>query len=50
MGSEMCIRDRIMDVNSEGLDVYNTMVGAMGAKDKLGPADRERREVRSILA
>lgn len=40
----------IMDVNSEGLDVYNTMVGAMGAKDKLGPADRERREVRSILA
>lgn len=40
----------IMDVGAEGLDVYNTMVGAMGAKHRLGPAKRERRHVGSILA
>ncbi|MEM7387513.1 MAG: DUF1552 domain-containing protein [Verrucomicrobiota bacterium] len=40
----------ILDVQSEGLDVYNTMIGAMGAKEKLGPADREARQVSSILA
>ena len=40
----------IMDVGAEGLDVYNTMVGAMGAKNRLGPAKRERRHVSSILA
>ena len=33
-----------------GLDIYNTMVGAMGAKHRLGPAKRERRHVSSILA
>jgi len=40
----------IMDVGAEGLDVYNTMVSAMGAKHRLGPAKRERRHVSSILA
>ena len=40
----------IMDVGAEGLDVYNTMVSAMGAKHRLGPAKRESRHVRSILA
>ncbi len=41
---------QIMDVGSEGIDVYNTMIGAMGAEDKLGPADRESRPVDKILA
>lgn len=27
----------IMDVNAEGLDVYNTLLDGMGAKRKLGP-------------
>ena len=40
----------IMDIGAEGLDVYNTMVGAMGAKIRLGPDKRERRQVSSILA
>ena len=40
----------IMDVGAEGLDVYNTMVVAMGAKHRLGPVKRERRQVSSILA
>ena len=40
----------IMDVGAEGIDVYNTMVNAMGAKYHLGPSNRERRYVSSILA
>lgn len=32
---------QIMDVNAEGLDVYNTMLQAMGASYRLGPADRQ---------
>ena len=40
----------IMDVGAEGIDVYNTMVNAMGAKHRLGPSNRERRHVNSILA
>jgi hypothetical protein len=32
---------QIMDVNHEGLDVYNTMLGAMGCERRLGPKDRE---------
>ena len=40
----------IIDVGAEGLDVYNTMVSAMGAKHRLGPAKRESRHVNSILA
>jgi hypothetical protein len=31
----------IMDVGKEGIDVYNTMLSAMGAKDRLGPEKRE---------
>lgn len=41
---------QIMDVGREGLDVYNTMVQAMGVKAKLGPGDREKRHVPQILA
>ncbi len=41
---------QIMDVAAEGLDVYNTMLGAMGASDRLGPKDREHRPIEKILA
>jgi hypothetical protein len=40
----------LMDVGHEGIDVYNTMVKSMGAKEKLGPKDREMQRVESILA
>lgn len=40
----------ILDVRAEGLDVYNSMLGTMGAKTLLGPADRERRGVDAIRA
>ncbi len=41
---------QILDVGQEGLDVYNTMLGAMGAKEKLGPEKREFRKAEKILA
>ena len=41
---------QIMDVSAEGLDVYNTMIAAMGAKGKLGPDDREFQAVDAIRA
>lgn len=40
----------IMDVGHEGIDVYNTMLGAMGATKRLGPADRESTSAENILA
>ncbi|MGY8769690.1 MAG: DUF1552 domain-containing protein [Pirellulales bacterium] len=40
----------IMDVNSEGIDVYNTMLQSMGASHKLGPEKRKRNQVDSIRA
>jgi len=39
---------QIMNVKAEGLDVYNTMLEAMGATDRLGPAKREMRKVDAI--
>jgi hypothetical protein len=39
-----------LDVGAEGLDVYNTMLAAMGADRRLGPADREHRPVDKIRA
>jgi hypothetical protein len=39
-----------IDVKAEGLDVYNTMLTAMGAKQKLGPGDREANPVDGIRA
>ena len=39
---------RIMDVNAEGLDVYNTMLAAMGVKDRLGPEERKVASVDAI--
>lgn len=41
---------QILDVRSEGLDVYNTMLDAFQANHRLGPSDRETRKVESILA
>ncbi len=40
----------ILDVNSEGIDVYNTMLEGMGAPGRLGPAGREGRPVEVIRA
>jgi hypothetical protein len=41
---------QIMDVGKEGIDVYNTMLTAMGAKDKLGPSKRKGVAVDAIRA
>lgn len=41
---------QIMDVSEEGIDVYNTMIGAMGSNHRLGPGSRDFRHVDSILA
>ena len=38
----------IMDVKAEGLDVYNTILGAMQVKDRMGPQKRESTAVDSI--
>jgi hypothetical protein len=38
----------ILDIGAEGLDVYNTMLEAMDASDRLGPADREGRRIDAI--
>jgi hypothetical protein len=40
----------ILDVGSEGIDVYNTMLDAMGASQRLGPSKRERRATEIIRA
>ncbi len=40
----------IVDVGDmEGLDLYNTMLGAMGVSERLGPADRSVATVDAIL-
>ena len=41
---------QIMDVGHEGLDVYNTMLGAMGSNKRLGPSDRDGTSTDQILA
>lgn len=41
---------RILDVGAEGMDVYNTMLTAMGATFRLGPADRPRKPIDVIRA
>ena len=41
---------QIMDVGAEGLDVYNTMLDAMGASTRLGPGNRQRKSVDAIRA
>ena len=39
---------QFLEIGAEGLDVYNTMLDAMGAGRRLGPADREGRTVDAI--
>lgn len=41
---------QILDLNSEGLDLYNTLVGAMGAQQRLGPRDRPHQPVDAVRA
>ena len=40
----------IIDVNAEGIDVYNTMLNSMGVKKRLGPAKREAKQIGKILS
>lgn len=40
----------ILDVNSEGLDLYNTLLETMGASRRLGPAQRDPQPVNAIRA
>ncbi|MEX2214219.1 MAG: DUF1552 domain-containing protein [Phycisphaeraceae bacterium] len=41
---------RIMDVNAEGIDVYNTMLDGMSVGDRLGPKRRDAKAIDSIRA
>ena len=41
---------QILDVGAEGIDVYNTLLGAFGVSRRLGPDQREGRRIDSILA
>ena len=41
---------QIMDIGAEGIDVYNTMLSAMGSKERLGPSNREFRAIDGIRA
>jgi hypothetical protein len=41
---------QFVDVKAEAIDVYNTMLEAMGASRRLGPADRKMRRIDAILA
>jgi len=40
----------ILDDQVEALDLYNTLLGAMGAKRRLGPEKREHRQIGAVLA
>jgi len=40
----------ILDVGAEGLDVYNSMLDAMGVAERLGPANRQGQRVDKIRA
>ena len=39
----------LIDADAEGLDLYNTMLRAFGVTRKLGPEDRQIREVTAVL-
>ena len=41
---------KIMDVNAEGIDLYNTMLNTMGSTERLGPAKREHTKIDRIRA
>ena len=40
----------IVDVGSEGLDLYNTLIEAHGISTKLGPSSRAFKRVNQVLA
>ncbi|QDT36794.1 DUF1552 domain-containing protein [Stratiformator vulcanicus] len=40
----------IVDAGSEGIDIYNTMLSAVGVPGRLGPRKRERQSVDAIVA
>ncbi|MEM7601596.1 MAG: DUF1552 domain-containing protein [Verrucomicrobiota bacterium] len=40
---------QVIDANTEGLDLYNTMLSGMGAKEKLGPTDRNHENLDAIM-
>ena len=40
---------QILDLGSEGIDVYNTILDTMGAANRLGPVDRETTSIEAIL-
>jgi hypothetical protein len=41
---------QILDVDAEGIDLYNTMLDALGVSRRLGPSNREPRRVDAIRA
>ena len=41
---------QVMELNAEGLDVYNTILQGMGVQAKMGPQSREVQQVSGILA
>lgn len=41
---------QILDVDAEGLDVYNTMLAALNISDRIGPSAREMQHVEAIRA
>jgi hypothetical protein len=41
---------RFIDVGAEGMDVYNTMLQAMGATRRLGPSGRDKKSIDAIRA
>ncbi len=41
---------QILDVRAEGLDVYNTVLTALGVSDRLGPANRKMTAIDAIRA
>jgi hypothetical protein len=41
---------QILDVNSEGLDLYNTLIQTTGTKAKLGPDKRPAKLVEKVIA
>jgi hypothetical protein len=41
---------QFIDVKAEGIDVYNTMLAAMGAKKKIGPDKRPHKAINQMRA
>ena len=41
---------QFMDVKAEGIDVYNTMLAAIGTKKKIGPKKRQHTAIDKIRA